>query len=147
MARPEAEPKTELGARLRAIRIALGNLDRAAVATDLGVAKNSLAFWERGERTPDAEVLAAYQSVYGININWLLSGDGKMFGSAENTLHKTGGLLDRKRMERAIEAVCEGLGEHVLPPKTMAEIVLIAYDMLIKDEGSRDNIIKLVRAA
>ncbi|RCL02216.1 MAG: hypothetical protein JSC189_000708 [Candidatus Tokpelaia sp. JSC189] len=69
---------------MHAIRIALANLDR--------------------------EILAAYHNIYGINIHWLLSADAKIFGSADNALHKTDGLLNHKKLERTIEAVCEGLG-------------------------------------
>lgn len=147
MARPEIEPKTELAARLREIRRVLGDPERKTIAPKLGISKNALASYERGENDPSAPTLSAYVKLFGVSADWLLTGHGKMFGSADDTLHKAGGLLDRKQFERAIEAVCEGLGDHILPPKTMAKIVLIAYDMLQKDENSRDNIIQLVRAA
>ncbi len=45
----------------------------------MGVSKAALAYYERGERVPDASVLAAYREVLGINISWLVTGAGSMF--------------------------------------------------------------------
>lgn len=147
MARPENELKTALAKRLREIRKALGDEGREQFSARLNLPKNTLANYERGLHEPPASVILAYHTVFSVSYNWLLSGDGEMFGNATQTLHISGGLLDRKRLESAIEVVCEGLGDHILPPKTMAETVLIAYDMLQKDETSKDNIIRLIRAA
>lgn len=146
MANKEIEPKTEIAKRLKMLREKL-NLDRDQIAILLDVTKPTYAHAERGTSFPNPLFLNALASKLAVNLHWLITGDGKMFGNADDTLYKAGGLLDRKRLESAIETVCEALGDHILPPKTMAEIVLIAYDMLQKDENSRDNIIRLVRAA
>jgi len=53
--------------------------DRVAFAKKLGVSKNSVAHYERGERTPDASVLQAYFDRFSVNLNWLVSGEGEMF--------------------------------------------------------------------
>ncbi len=65
VARPEVEPKTQLGKRLRHVRSLLEVADRDAFAEQLGIAKSSLANYERGERVPDASVLNAYKTVFG----------------------------------------------------------------------------------
>lgn len=79
MARPETEPKTPLGKRLRAVRRQFGDEDRERFAERLGISRAALAYYERGERVPDSDVLAAYRIVLGVNINWLVSEDGQMF--------------------------------------------------------------------
>lgn len=79
VARPESEPKTDLGRRLRDVRKACAVPDREAFAKILAVSKNSIAHYERGERTPDASVLEAYLDRFGVNLNWLISGHGPMF--------------------------------------------------------------------
>ncbi|AGF74731.1 putative DNA-binding protein [Bartonella australis AUST/NH1] len=79
MARPETEAKTVFGKRLRHIRLALGNPSREALAKNFSMTKNSIAFYERGEREPNLSVLQTYRMLYGVNINWLLTGQGKMF--------------------------------------------------------------------
>lgn len=79
MARPEVEPKTPLGRRIRAVRAHFGEDDRDAFAERLGISKGALAHYERGERVPDASVLAAYREVLGVNLAWLVSDIGDMF--------------------------------------------------------------------
>lgn len=79
VARPEVEPKTPLGRRLREVRRQCGDPEREEFAARLGIAKSSLANYERGERVPDADVLALYRERLGVNINWLTTDTGRMF--------------------------------------------------------------------
>ncbi|MCA1492734.1 helix-turn-helix domain-containing protein [Ensifer sp. NBAIM29] len=79
MGKPESAPKTELGARIRDVRRNLGDLEREAFATKLGISKNTLAYYERGERTPDVMTMAAYRERFGVNLNWIATGEGDMF--------------------------------------------------------------------
>lgn len=81
LARPEII-KTDLGRRLRDVRRLLGDPDRESFAEKLGVSARSLATYERGDSEPNSGVLSAYKELHGININWLLSGDGEMFINA-----------------------------------------------------------------
>lgn len=87
LARPEIEPKTPLAARLRDVRRRLGDPDRDVFAAELNISKSSIAHYERGERTPDAEVLAAYNAKHAINMNWLITGEGDMFSSPASALN------------------------------------------------------------
>lgn len=75
LARPESEPKTPLAERLRSVRKAHGDLDRDDFAQRLGVHKNTLAYYERGDRTPDADVLRVYKDRFHVDINWLVTGE------------------------------------------------------------------------
>jgi len=77
--RPEKPSKTELGQRLRAIRHATGNQPREKFAAILGLNIKTVAAYERGERTPDATAMAAYQGRFGASADWLISGNGEMF--------------------------------------------------------------------
>ncbi|WP_235824299.1 XRE family transcriptional regulator [Brucella anthropi] len=79
MARPEAPSKTPLGARLRELRRKLGDPERDGFADQLGVSKNTLASYERGETEPTASVLDAYRQNFGANVLWIVTGDGAMF--------------------------------------------------------------------
>lgn len=83
MARPETEPKTPLGARLRECRKQLGDPDREEFARSLGVSKSSLASYERGESEPTASALRVYSEKYGIDLAWLVTGAGEMFADRE----------------------------------------------------------------
>lgn len=64
---------------MRAIRKELGDPDRAEFATQLGVSKNTLASYERGETEPTATVMATYREKFGISLLWIALGQGSMF--------------------------------------------------------------------
>lgn len=79
MARPESEPKTALGARLRAVRRHFGD-NGGAFALRVGLIESTIAKYERGDRVPDADTLAAYRTKLNVDMNWLATGEGQMFG-------------------------------------------------------------------
>ncbi|WP_412059027.1 helix-turn-helix domain-containing protein [Bartonella sp. DGB2] len=81
MGRPEKAAKTPVGQRLRAVRAAIGNPPREILARKFLLSKNAVAFYERGEREPNLAVLTAYHELYGVNINWVLTGQGDMFSA------------------------------------------------------------------
>lgn len=95
MARPEAAPKTALGSRLREVRRLLGDPDREDFAARLGVSKNTLAAYERGETEPTASILAAYVSNFRVPTDWLIFGEGD-FGPSTSTMP----VADEDRMVR-----------------------------------------------
>ncbi|WP_240664545.1 XRE family transcriptional regulator [Paenirhodobacter ferrireducens] len=72
---------------MRDVRKALGDPERAAFAEGLEISKSTIAFYERGERTPDANVLRLYRDRHGVDMNWLISGEGEMFMPGSATDH------------------------------------------------------------
>ncbi|PWE52058.1 XRE family transcriptional regulator [Metarhizobium album] len=112
LSKPENEPKTALGARLRDVRRRLGDPDRHQFAERLGISKNTLAYYERGERTPDADVLASYRLLFRIDVNWLTTGEGEMFqGQLPETLESGAEPLDEALMEKLAHVVWSVYGE------------------------------------
>jgi hypothetical protein len=63
---------TSIGVRLVRVR---GQASQADFAPRVGIAKNTLGNYERGEREIGAVALAGYQAL-GWNANWLLTGEG-----------------------------------------------------------------------
>lgn len=61
------------------VRERLGDQPRADFALRLGVAEKTLGNHERGDRVPDADVLAAYREQLGVDLTWLVTGEGDMF--------------------------------------------------------------------
>lgn len=59
--------------------------DRDVFASRLVISKSGLAHYERGERVPDAELLSAYHREFGVNISWLVTGQGEMFEGGQST--------------------------------------------------------------
>lgn len=69
----ELKPAAGLGERLAEIR---GATTRDDFATQLGVAKNTIGFYERGEREPTASLLGKIAEIYQADLNWLVRGEG-----------------------------------------------------------------------
>jgi len=65
---------TKIGERLALIR---GDRSQASFAAEIGIHKNSLGNYERGNRTPDSTVLEKLMQA-GYNANWVISGEGSM---------------------------------------------------------------------
>ncbi|EJF75993.1 helix-turn-helix transcriptional regulator [Bartonella alsatica] len=79
MARPEAEPKTELAKRFREVRRVLGFAERKKFAEHLGITAASIGTYEIGISEPTASALSKYQEICGISLDWLVTGNGEMF--------------------------------------------------------------------
>lgn len=162
MARPETI-KTDLARRLRAVREELGDPTREAFAGFLGVSTKTLGNYERGDNVPDAEALKAYKVVYGVNVNWLLTGDGEMFDlppkpqapirlaasaapdSARPARFVRFDQADILRLERAVTIVEEGLeaAGRVARPEVKAGMISAAFEML--EEPSETTVGRILR--
>ncbi|WP_273789259.1 helix-turn-helix transcriptional regulator [Bartonella sp. ML70XJBT] len=125
MARPETESKTIFGKRLRYVRLALGDPSRETLAKSFSMTKNSIAFYERGEREPNLSVLQTYRTLYGVNINWLLTGQGKMFDS-----EYTKGDFDWNYFIKKIEGLEETLTKCDRNEKINQEKIDSSYEKL-----------------
>lgn len=68
--------------RIKAIRDQR-KMNQAAFAKHLCTSQAAISRYERGDRTPDSEVLSKLNSVMGVNLNWLLTGEGKMYNEPE----------------------------------------------------------------
>jgi len=64
---------TEIGQRVALIR---GQDSQQAFADKIGVHRNTLRNYEKGERSPDASFMQKMASL-GINMNWLVTGEGE----------------------------------------------------------------------
>ncbi|WP_144752883.1 MULTISPECIES: helix-turn-helix domain-containing protein [Bartonella] len=125
MARPETESKTIFGKRLRYVRLALGDPSRETLAKSFSMTKNSIAFYERGEREPNLSVLQTYRTLYGVNINWLLTGQGKMFDA-----EYTKGDFDWNYFIKKIEGLEETLTKCDRNEKLNQEKIDSSYEKL-----------------
>lgn len=143
LARPEIEPKTPLGRRLREVRAHFGIDDREVFAGRLGVSKAALAYYERGERTPDASVLAAYRQVLGVNISWLVSGAGEMFDDplkAPAPSREIDPLLMEK-LYKAVERAYKNTGQRPPGHRIANEATTLFNVLLSRVRDVRDNAI------
>ena len=68
-----------IGNRLKLLRTKYLKLSQEKLAEILGVKRNTLSNWERGENEMNYEAMLILHSKFGVNINWLLTGEGSMF--------------------------------------------------------------------
>lgn len=118
---------TELGRRLRAWRQALG-LTQAQMAECLRLHIGVLKKYETGHNTPGGEALAAYART-GVNVNWLLTGEGEMFARSS----------PRESLDEALPS-----GTQLLPrthPRAKRWDHLIRLVEQIEDEERRDAVL------
>lgn len=64
-----------LGDRIRAIR---GNISQTVFSEKLGITQNTLSRYERNQRLPDAQLIAALCNSFNISADWILTGRGAM---------------------------------------------------------------------
>lgn len=157
VARPENEPLTPLAKRLREVRRILGDPERGVFGDRLGVPKSTLAFYERGERTPDADTLRIYSEKCQVDLNWLITGEGDVFrqtGTGDDRLGRAGyppkihATIDSNRLERAISLVERGLDEagRTATPEGRAGMISAAYELLeVPSEATIGRILRLVK--
>ena len=68
--------------RIKQIRTKL-NLSVAKMAEKILIPARTITGYERGERMPSIEFLANLSTIFNINANWFVSGEGEMFNPKE----------------------------------------------------------------
>lgn len=127
MARPEVI-KTPLGQRLRDIRARFGDPERVDFASRLGISMGSLANYERGDRVPDSDVLAGYARI-GVNLNWLVSGDGSMFVDDPREADLGVDVVIMAKLHDRVQAVYVQAKQKP-PPRRITEEAALLYNQL-----------------
>lgn len=79
-----------IGERIRLVR---GRRSRDEFSTTVGVSKNTLMRYERGERRPDCDFLFRLCRRYGIDSGWLLLGEGAMYAGDNASMNGVGGAF------------------------------------------------------
>ena len=136
VARPEVKPKTQLAQRLREIRRCIGDPDREVFAEQVGVSKNTLASYERGETEPTVSVLDAYSKSFGINVRWVVSGEGTMFTGRNSE-------IDNKRLKQGTLST-----EKIKPEihSSVGEMVLELYGAPVEISACKDMLLITAKA-
>jgi transcriptional regulator with XRE-family HTH domain len=72
------ENRKAIGERIRKLRKIVG-LTQIQFGKILKTPDSNIRKWEKGEALPNVEKLLLMQQNFGVNLNWLLTGKGKMF--------------------------------------------------------------------
>lgn len=59
-------------------------LTAQALADNVGIALQTVQNYELGKREPSFAFMYYLLTVYNVNINWLMTGQGQMFNAAQN---------------------------------------------------------------
>lgn len=135
-------PMNTLGSRIKQAR---GRLSQDAFSKLLQISKGSLGFYERDENLPNTDVVLKICSTTGVSLEWLLTGHGpmvsgqKLFEDPAATIAVNQGVL-----AEIIETLEEFLEEEKkkLPPKVKAKVILILYEMLLKEETEENSAVQ-----
>jgi transcriptional regulator with XRE-family HTH domain len=138
LARPENEPETPLGYRLREVRRHFGVEQRELFAISLGVSKDALAMYERGKNVPTATVLAAYREKYGVSLEWLVTGEGNMFANPPKARIPEAPSVDPEIMKKLSRIVIRAYDD------ANANIKLRPEDVVAKTAELHNELVKRV---
>ena len=108
-----------------------------------------MAYYERGERTPDATVLTAYRQKYGVDIDWVLIGDDKEILVEAKYARTTTPKIEKETFKEVGRMVLrlhneEGLK---LPPDALLDEQASAYNALLEkaeDPGDAEELLSLL---
>ena len=136
-----------LGLKLQEIR-KQNKLSQEALAEKLGVSRQAISKWERGESSPDTENLIALSRIYGVSIDELLGSATSISKDdlydeavdnvkAEYDVPKLGAKLsfkERRAIEKAKPALYPGLKSVLMkiPVWLLVPIVYIVFGMLFR---------------
>lgn len=112
----------EIGQRLTRIR---SSSSQAEFAPRIGLHKNTLGTYERGDREIGGEALARLVDL-GWNVNWLLTGEGPQTLAAPVLSH----FMSAEHLTIAIELADKVLGDRWLPAPVYADLTAAMYDAL-----------------
>lgn len=85
-------------------------LTQAVVAEKLDVTSQAVSLWERGENAPDISKLAELAELYGITLDWLLTGKEPAEEIRQVTENLSDRLYDEKKMYTYIKAYAAAKG-------------------------------------
>jgi transcriptional regulator with XRE-family HTH domain len=125
----------DIGERIKEIR---GTATQEEFAGKLGVHKNTISRWERGERIPDANNLARILEVYQeINPAWLITGAGEIKRRQVEATRFVQNIDNEMFLSNArmIDYYLESKYYEEIPPKTRG-LIYSAFHEHIKKEGS-----------
>ena len=86
------------------------NMTQSCVAEKLSVTSQAVSLWERGENAPDISKLAELAELYGVTIDWLLTGKEPAEEIVKVTENMSDRLFDEKKMYTYIKSYATAKG-------------------------------------
>lgn len=127
-----------VGDRLRKVR---GTIPQPMFAARLGVDKNTIGRYERGERHPDTSFLHALAAEFGVALDWLVTGEGPMHRKTDQDLDAIESRLDTAnaaQLEQARTDLLAIAGDDRLSPATRARADML-LDVRFGDQAAAER--------
>lgn len=137
-----------LGDRLKQIRKEK-NLSQKAFADPLSTSSGYISEVEQGKKAPGSDFLTSLSRVYGVSIDWLLTGAGEAFPKKSADINLEPPQLNPVLLKQVIEGVEIYLkeGKSVLPPEIKARLISLLYDYYAKtgEEVDRRKVVSYIK--
>lgn len=116
--------------RMRQVRVVFG-VSQPEMAAKLGMTARPYQDYEAGKRLPGGEALQALADI-GVNLNWLLTGDGQMLCAAPPAAAPA---LDEQLLAETLRVVDDWLAAHrrTMTAARKAEVAASIYAMALED--------------
>ena len=98
--------KNDIGARIKQIRIYYG-LKQEDFCQEIGVTQGHYSKLEAGRNEPTHTFLLAMKARFGVNPDWILTGEGEMLLSPEKYLTEGIELLGEQKISKGLVKVLE----------------------------------------
>lgn len=143
------EVETDIGGRIQQIR---GAMTQAEFARELGLHTNTLARYERNERTPDTDFLRVLFRTRQVEPKWVVFGVGPMKQVEPHASESRNEPLNEEVLQSVIEVIEKILTEKGLRllPKKKSQLISACYELWLLNPNSQDNparIFKMVNLA
>ena len=83
--------KKKIGTKIRELRESLG-LTQAQMVESFKIGRANYSRIEKGEIFPNAEILHTLKTEFNVSLDWLITGEGRMYPSKKRSLTKELGL-------------------------------------------------------
>ncbi|MCG8357864.1 MAG: helix-turn-helix domain-containing protein [Kiloniellales bacterium] len=125
------------GETLSLLRRKLG-LTQLEMARRMNVSLRAYQNYERGQRAPTADHLEPL-ALTGINVNWLLTGEGPMYQERSGARAMVG--IDEKLLSDCIQALEEALDRMglTISHDKKGEAIALVYELNAQREGGVDS--------
>ena len=141
------------------------NLSESAFGRMIGVKQSALNNMFVRNSVPKSNVMHKIYTTFGVNIKWLITGEGEIFQADDpqsesdegeipsifprHLSQPTNNGIDIQKLSDAIEIVDDALyiTDRVMPPRKKAGLIILIYERLLKNSKEREPILKLVKEA
>ena len=89
--------------RIKELRLSKG-ITQAELAKTLGIAQNTLSYWENGKYDPDNDSLKKIASYFGVSVDYILNSDNILSDSLDNIVPFS--RIERRRLPMLGDIAC-----------------------------------------